>query len=214
VIAICADNMNYILSNLHDVLEEALDGLQHENLKKLSKAFKKFGEIEKKAHKLKDAARKALEQINDDDMESAHMFILVVDYLTEMTGHVEGIIEPCLNHVDNNHKPLMKEQIEELKKINEALKYILQGTIKVFNTLDAGDAESEMAKSDPFVKLVRGIRKNQLKRVKNGEVGTKNSILYLHLLGEFRNLGLFSNRLVQVCHDLIINPEVDSEKEK
>ena len=214
VIKICADNLQDILGKLYDLLEDALDGLDKENLKKLSKSHKKFSEIEKKANNLKDAARKALDKINDDDMESAHMFILVVDYLSEMTGHVEGIVGPSLNHVDNNHKPLIKEQIEELKEINEALKHVLRGTIKVFNTLDATDAENAMAKSEPFVKLVRGIRKNQLKRVKNGEVGTKNSILYLHVLGEFRNLALFSNRLVQVCYYLIINPEDDREEDK
>ncbi len=211
VIALCADNLQDILGNLYDILEDALDGLQNENLKKLSQSRKKFNNIDKKANKLKDAARKVLDKINDDDMDSAHMFILVVDYLSEMTNHVQGIVIPSLNHVDNNHKPLLKEQIEELKRINKSLKHVLRSTIKVFNTLSIEDAKNSMDMSEPFVKLIRTIRKTQLKRIKNGEIGTRSSILYLNLLGEFRNLALFSNRIVQVCNELIINPEEQTD---
>jgi hypothetical protein len=75
------------------------------------------------------------------------------------------------------------------------------------------EAEQSLADSEPFVKLVRTIRKNQLKRIKNHEIGTKNSMLFLAHLSEFRNLALFSNRLVQVCYDLVINPdETESEQ--
>ena len=42
-------------------------------------------------------------------------------------------------------------------------------------------------------------------------------MLFLAHLGEFRNLALFSNRLVQVCYDLVINPDYidpDQNEEK
>ena len=64
--------------------------------------------------KLRGAAGKALEKVHEDKMESAHLFILVVDYLNEMTKHVNAITRNSLNHVDNNHKPVLDEQIEGL----------------------------------------------------------------------------------------------------
>jgi phosphate/sulfate permease/phosphate uptake regulator len=214
VIGLCADSLQSVLGKLYSIIEDSLEGLQKEDLKKLSKANKKFKEIDKRAVKLRNAASKALDKIHEDDMESAHLFILVVDYLSEMTKHVEGIIRPSLNHIDNNHKPLLPVQVEELKSINEELKYILRATIDIFKTLDPENALKAVKDSEPFVKLVRNVRKTQLKRIKNHEVGTKNSMLYLNILGEFRNLSLFSNRLVQVCYDLIINPDDKQETKK
>lgn len=212
VVKLSAESLDGILAKLYDVIEDAIDGLHTENLKKLNKSAKKIDVIEAKAIKLRNAGSKALETVHEDDMESAHMFILVVDYLAEMTKHVDAIVMSCLNHVDNNHKPLLDEQIKELKSINVELRNLLRSTIQVFKALDATQAEQTLADSEPFVKLVRTIRKRQLKRIKNQEIGTKNSMLFLAQLGEFRNLALFSNRLVQVCYDLVINPdELDSE---
>jgi len=213
VIKLSAESLDGILAKLYNIIEDAIDGLHTENLKKLNKSAKKIDVIEAKAVKLRNAAAKALDAVNEEDMESAHMFILVVDYLTEMTKHVDAIVVSCLNHVDNNHKPMLDEQIEELKSINTELRKLLSSTIVVFKNLDLAEAEQSLADSEPFVKLVRTIRKNQLKRIKNHEIGTKNSMLFLAHLSEFRNLALFSNRLVQVCYDLVINPdETESEQ--
>ena len=55
------------------------------------------------------------------------------------------------------------------------------------------------------------IRKNQIKRIKNHQVGTRNSVLFLNHLGELRNLALFANRIVRVFDELILNPVEESE---
>ena len=50
-----------------------------------------------------------------------------------------------------------------------------------------------------------------IKRIKNHEVGTRNTALYLNHLAEFRNLALFSNRIAKVFDDLILNSVEESE---
>ena len=215
VIALSAESLESILGKLYDIIGDALDGLSQENLKKLSKAGKDLKKVEKRALKLRGAASKALDNLHEDEMESAHMFILVVDYITEMTKHVDGIVRPSLAHVDNNHKPLNSDQIDDLKSINKELSTILTATINVFKNLDGEEAMRSVKESESFVKLIRSVRKKQLKRVKNQEIGTKNSMLFLGHLGEFRNIALFSTRLIQVCYDLIINPdETNSDQQE
>ena len=58
-----------------------------------------------------------------------------------------------------------------------------------------------------LVKSIRSVRKNQIKRIKNHEIGTRNSMLYLNHLAELRNVLLFTNRLNTVFNDLILNPD-------
>ena len=62
------------------------------------------------------------------------------------------------------------------------------------------------------MKMGRSSRKKQIKRIKNHEIGTRNSILYLNHLGEYRNLALFSNRIVKVFDEMILNPDEEEEE--
>ena len=62
-----------------------------------------------------------------------------------------------------------------------------------------------------YTNMIRNVRKKQIKRIKNHEVGTRNSALYLGQLAELRNLGLFSNRIVKIYDELILNPLEEEE---
>jgi Na+/phosphate symporter len=142
------------------------------------------------------------------------MYILVVDYLNEMAKHVTNIAKSSLSHVDNNHKPLLPEQIEELEVVFEDVKNQLISTIAAFKNLDEQSALELIEDVQSFVKVVRNVRKQQIKRIKEHKIGTRNSQLYLNHLSELRNLSLFSNRLVKVYLDLILNPEIPESLEE
>jgi len=109
--------------------------------------------------------------------------------------------------VHNHHKPFLESQLEDLRMLNEKMRNDLISTIAVFKTLSNTDAVKALEDSAPFVKQIREIRKREIKRVKNKEVSTRNSMLFLNLIGELRNLVLFSDRIVRVCQDLVINTE-------
>ncbi len=201
------NHMTEILGGLNVVVDDTLKGLAKEDLAKLTVTFKKLLRLQKQTVKLKADANKALDKIEEDEIETGHLYILVVEYLWEMATHTSNIVKMSLNHIDNHHKTLLPVQIKELKEINDLLTKYMQEVIKVYQTLDEKEALSLIAEVSPVVKMIRSVRKKQIKRIKNHEIGTRNSLLYLNHLGELRNLALFSNRLARVCHDLIINPE-------
>ena len=124
-----------------------------------------------------------------------------------MTTNVSHIVKPNLDHIDNNHKPLTSLQIEELVAIQEQLKAQMATTIQAFSEPEKLNIPLLQIEFDQYVKLIRTFRKSQIKRIKNQEIGTRNSVLYLNYLSEFRNLALFSNRMVKVLNELVLNPE-------
>ena len=207
ILEMCVKYMSQIQDRLYSVIEDSLLGLRNEDLKVLTKANKRFSKIEEQSNKLKVANGNVLERIQEDDMEAGHLLVLVSEYLGEISKHVHGIIRTSLSHIDNNHRTLTDEQVDELMHINRELKKLLGKTVAVFENPEKESAEKTMEAIEPFVKLIRSTRKAQLKRIKNREVGTKNAMLYLNHLSEFRNLALFSNRMVQVCYDIVINPD-------
>ena len=92
LINLCTESLESVLKKLYDITEVAVEGLHMENLKQLNKTKKQLNKVEDGAMKLRGAAGKALEKVHEDKMESAHLFILVVDYLNEMTKHANAIM--------------------------------------------------------------------------------------------------------------------------
>ncbi len=207
VIQLAGTNIARILSGVSEVLDRSLEGLALEDLPKLNKAYTEFLDIHKRSQKIKRRANKAIEKVEDEHIEAAHLYILVADYLNEMTTNVSHIVKPNLDHVDNNHKPLTSLQVEELAAIQEQLKGQMAATVQAFSNPESLNMHQLQMEFDHYVKLIRTYRKNQIKRIKNQEIGTRNSVLYLNYLAEFRNLALFSNRMVKVLNELILNPE-------
>ena len=83
--------------------------------------------------------------------------------------------------------------------------------IDIFKNVDDQRPQEIYDALSPFMRKTRDIRKRQIKRIKNHEVGTRNSVLFLNQLGELRNLALFSTRIVRVFDELILNPFEESE---
>jgi len=162
---------------------------------------------QRRAEKIKRKASKSLDKVTDDQIESVHLYLLVADYLNEMTSHTKNIVKNSLDHVDNNHKPLIPVQIQELSFIQDKFKIRMDSTIDVFKKGDSGEAKRLQSELHFFVKAIRTSRKNQIKRIRDHEIGARNSVLFLHLLGEYRNLSLFSDRLVKVLDELILDPQ-------
>ena len=196
VIELSVKNMSRYMKDLSDVVGDAFEGLRSEDLNKLSKTKRKFQSVEKKIVRLKHETNNALDIIEEDEIEAGHLFLLVVDYLREMARSVNNIITPSQNHVDNNHKPLIPVQIEELQEVRNDLEQFMISTINLFKTQDAKEVERISSETRSLVKTIRKVRKNQIKRIKNHEIGTRNSMLYLNHLGELRNMLLFNNLIV------------------
>jgi phosphate/sulfate permease len=213
VVELSVRHLTDILGSFIRLVRDTFDGLAGEDLSKLNATYKEFKEVEKRTWRLKASGSSTLDHLDEDAMEAGHMYLLVVDYLNEMSRHVGNLVRPSLRHVDNNHKPLLPEQISELRKIFDEVEKQLVSTINVFRHLDQDEAQRLIVEVHTLVKDVRRVRKQQIKRIKEHRIGTRNSQLYLNHLSELRNLSLFSDRMVRVYLDLILNPEEGEDTE-
>ena len=211
LIQMCRKQINAFFNHFHAQIDISLKGLRDEDLTLVNRASQSFKPIMNHISKLKNISSNALDRVPDHELEAGHLYILVIDYLYEMSKQAMSIIESNLYHVDNNHKPLMEDQIEELLSMHDMLGERYESIVEVFKKSDEQLVNNLYDHIDSFVKLIRNVRKKQIKRIKNHEVGTRNSILYLSNMGELRNLGLFSNRIIRVYDELILNPTEEGE---
>lgn len=211
VINLCATQLKSFLNQYALLTDKSLKALGEEDLTALNQVYQAFRPIQEKINSLKNNSTRALDRLPESELEAGHVYILVVDYLSEMAKDVATILKGNLNHVDNNHKPLLPQQIEELTTLHDMMKARYQLIISIFQNLDGDQIEGLYQELLEFVRKIRQIRKTQIKRIKNHEVGTRNSVLFLNHLGEIRNLALFANRIVRVFDELIMNPVEESE---
>ena len=194
-----------IVRSLKSVVLEygiTIEGLEKEDLKLLKKSSKEIAIITAKTKYLKDNINVIVEKLKEDSENTAYYIVEVLDYLREMLHSISFINGPAYEHVDNNHKPLVDEQIEEMKTLHAELKQLIETVIKSMESGNYGNLTIILENQHELFKHVEKIRRAQIKRVKAGKVGTKNSILYLNIINESKNLALQVVNLFKSQRDL------------
>lgn len=195
-----------ILKNIQVITSEyesLIEGLEKEQVKTLKKSKKKIDQITSRTKYLKDHINIIIEKLQKESIETAYYIVTVLDYMREMLHSISFMIEPALEHVDNKHKPLKPDQIKELRLLFGELKKLMKRMQKHIESNDFHDQKNVIALEDELLGLIQRFRKTQIKRIKNDEVGTRNSILYLGILNESKNLVLQSVNLYKSQRDFI-----------
>lgn len=205
----CAITVSEILEDVPITFFSVLKGLANEDLKKLRKRSKEVSVLNKKAKYLKDNLHLTIDKLEEDSIETGHYYVQVLDFLREITRSVLFITKTATTHVDNNHKGLLPEQVEELNKLNIKVSEMYEEILTYIRENRYTDIESSLEKQAELLKMIEQINKKQIKRIKNGEAGTKNSLMYLGILGEMKNILFYTINLLKSQRDFIIEQDQD-----
>ena len=138
-----------------------------------------------------------LQKLHDSDIDTAHYYVQVVDYLSEATKALVHITRPCFDHIDNNHEGMTKEQIEDLMHINDEVESIYRHINQMLKNNDFKNIDQILEQRDRLFESIAEAIKRQLKRIKNKETSTRSSMLYLNILNETKTLVLQSRNLLK-----------------
>ena len=111
-----------LISNIKKMIKEyhhTISGLEGENVKELRKGKKVIDEMASRTKYLKNHINIIIERLREESVDTSYYLVEVLDYMREMIHSISFFNGPALTHVDNNHKPLKKEQIEELHKLSD-----------------------------------------------------------------------------------------------
>jgi putative Mn2+ efflux pump MntP len=203
VMARCRVSLSNVLVDVMSIFSKSIDGLKNEDRKSLRKQWQLTKDIDKRVKEQKDKVHIIISELQQDSIETGHFYTQVVDYQRELLHDLSFMLEPILNHVENHHKSILPVQADELSKL-------VDGVAIYFNKLQSVVFEKTFDQLDDVIEiqslLIRDIEcnvKSQIKRIKNKEVGTRNSMLYMNILTEIKNMLLNALNMVKSQRDFV-----------
>jgi len=192
-----------------EIFSGSLKSFENESRSKLKEALKIKDDFNKKSKKKKNKVLNVLSKI-EDNIDSGHFYVQVVDYQREMAHSLNFLVEPFFEHLNNHHKPFIKAQNEELKSLRKQTDDFFEFALKLVKE-DKFDKIDNLIKSrDKILQSLGDMEIAQIKRIKAKEVNIRNAILFFNTITETKNMLLHAINLIKAHRDFILV----TEKEK
>jgi Na+/phosphate symporter len=161
---------------------------------------------------LKDNVFQTISKLKEDDVESGHHYVQVLDYLRETAHCLTFIADPVFEYINNNHPALNKDQQTELRDTSQSVNEYFAEVIKIIKKEEYSDLDKAVSRQADLLEIFIKMKKKQLKRIRNRETGMKSSTLYLNTLTESKNLILYTINLLKAQRDFVIYNSENGKK--
>lgn len=136
-------------------------------------------------------------------LDSAHYYVQMLDYMRETAHCMSYIVAPSYEYINDNHKGFINQQKEDLVSLYSTIKDFFEDLINNIEKGNYNKTADIAEKQQEILNLIETLRKKQLKRIKNDETGVKNSMLYMNILAETKNLILYVVNLYKAQRDFV-----------
>lgn len=179
------------------IYDRTLIAVMKENRKVLRDMVKEANDLFYHSRDRKYTLLPTLKKLQSGDVNTAHYYVQVVDYLNEMTKALLHITRPAFDHIDNNHEGMSVEQTRDLMAINDDVESIYRRINRMLREGDFSDIETVLSLRDQLFESIAEAIKSELSRINEAKTGTKASMLYLTILTETKNMVLQSRNLLK-----------------
>ena len=183
----------------------------NEDRRTLREMVRESNDLFYNAREKKYALLPTLQKLQDNYIEAGHFYVQVVDYISEMSKALVHITRPCFEHIDNNHKGMSEEQVEDLLKINDKVSEIYARINVMLNDNDYSDTNVVLEMRDELFVTIDDAVKSQLRRIQNKATSTKASMLYLTILNETKTMVLQSRNLLKSQRSFMENQDTSND---
>jgi Na+/phosphate symporter len=179
------------------IYNQTLVGVFNEDRKLLKKMVDEADELHQEAHRRKHEVFSALQLLKNNDINTGHYYVQVVDYLNEVTKALYHICKPCYSHIDNNHEGFSKEQVDDLMHINGDVSAIYDRIINMLETSNFSDLDHVMSMRDDLFDNISDAMLDQIRRTKKGQASSKTGRLFFEITSETKTMMLQSRNLLK-----------------
>ena len=197
IIASLREEVGHTMECATKIYDRTLIAVLKENRKVLRDMVKESNDLFYQSRDRKYALLPTLKRLQSGDVNTAHYYVQVVDYLNEMTKALVHITRPAFEHIDNNHEGLSVDQTRDLMDINDAVESIYRRINRMLAEGDFTDIELVLSLRDQLFESIAEAIKSELTSINEAKSNTKASMLYLTILTETKNMVLQSRNLLK-----------------
>ncbi|MCF6356450.1 MAG: inorganic phosphate transporter [Draconibacterium sp.] len=157
----------------------------------------------KKAKKNKDKVFSIVQKLSESSVDNSHFYVQMMEQKREMAHAVHFMLSPMISHIENNHKPFIQEQNEELTHLATLIDNFYNYVLHTVKEEKFDELDNLIFERDKIFETLRQNEKNQIKRIKNKLVNTRNSQLFFKINSEMESLLLHTVNLVKSQRDFI-----------
>ena len=205
ILSKCNSSITSVVNSVSKLYFSTILNLIKEDRKKMKKTVKSIKELNQFSKDLKYKLYPTLKKLEEGSIETGPFYVQILDYIREIAHCLEYISDPVYEHLDNNHPPLITDQVKDLHELNGSISAFYEEILNVTRKHKFGNIEELISQQQSILSLIERIKKKQIRYIKAEQVGTRNTLMYLNLLGESKNLVLHTINMVKAHRDFVLS---------
>ena len=205
ILSKCNSSITSVVNSVSKLYFSTILNLIKEDRKKMKKTVRSIKELNQFSKDLKYKLYPTLKKLEEGSIETGPFYVQILDYIREIAHCLEYISDPVYEHLDNNHPPLITDQVKDLHELNGSISAFYEEILDVTRKHKFGNIEELISQQQSIINLIERIKKKQIRYIKAEQVGTRNTLMYLNLLGESKNLVLHTINMVKAHRDFVLS---------
>lgn len=120
------------------------------------------------------------------------------DFASELVYSIGRMVEPCLEHIDNNFNPLDNIQKEEFTVVAEKITAFLHRCKEIVELNTYENFEQDVVMANNLNNELSHLKREELKRIQSQAGSIKVSMVYLTMIQEAQNIVNYTINLLKV----------------
>ena len=193
------EELTKIIAFTEDNFERTVTAFLHENLRGLRRAMGAVKFEKQLIKQMKRTGTLAMCRLdNNTVLEKGLYYYQGNDFASELVYSVGRLCEPCLEHIDNNFKPLDTIQKGEFADVTEDIVYLLQICRRKLENNDYESLEEDIRKANELNGQLSHLKREELQRIQTQAGSIKVSMVYLTMIQEAQNVVTYAINLMKV----------------
>ncbi len=195
-----------VVLTINHIYSITLDSFLDENRSQLKEAVELQKGLDVKTKKMKKKVSSVISKLQQSDsLEVGHFYVQLTDYMREVSHSLSYLVGPLHEHLENNHKPFTDAQKEELSNFIIDTTNFVNLTLHVVKEGKFDELDNVIKQRNDLLQKLTDLERSQIKRIKNKEVNTRNSMLFFNVVSETKNLLMHYINLVKAQRDFFQN---------
>ena len=188
-----------VLAFAKENFERTVISFLHENLRGLRRSMGSVKFEKQLIKQMKRTGTLAMSRLdNNTVLEKGLYYYQGNDFASELVYSIGRLCEPCLEHIDNNFKPLNTIQKGEFADITEDITYLLQNCQQTLESNDYAQLDEEIRRSNDLNGQLSHLKREELQRIQGQNGSIKVSMVYLTMIQEAQNVVTYATNLMKV----------------